>query len=415
LLTADLVHTRRRGDRLTVVPLAERDRTRARELAAAYLDLGRAHVGLTRGALLEACRAVAASARERRLARGLLKLVLDRCRFEEGTALEPAALRAELFTAAAEARRNESTRDGFDRTTLVAAAAARRGVSADEIERALYADLPDAHLLREFDALSPEALVTSYELAQVQAVLLRAVKVTATVRGGPAAYRYLFRRLKFLRLLHRIHRLPERRGGLPGGYAVEIDGPYALFESVTRYGLQLALAFPAIAACTDWAVAADLRWGREGRPLRFELAGRTASPPGREDALPDEVGALLAELRAADTPWRAGPSAAVLDLPGAGLCIPDLELTHATSGQTVYLEVLGFWSRQAVWQRIELVERGLPYPLVFAVSKHLRVSEEALGDEHPAALYVYNRSMSARPVLERVAAAARRFSGREGT
>ena len=64
--------------------------------------------------------------------------------------------------------------------------------------------------------------------------------------------------------------------------------------------------------------------------------------------------------------------------------MPDLELRHASAASTVYLEVLGFWSRDAVWRRVELVERGLPQRIVFAVSKHLRVSEEALDDEHPA-------------------------------
>jgi uncharacterized protein len=408
LLTADLVHTRRRGDRLTVVPLGEVDRSRARELAATYLDLARAHLGATRGALLEACRAVVVGPREQRLARGLLKLVLDRCQFEEGGGLDPAALRDELFSAAAVARRSETLGQGFDRAALLAATAAHHQVTVEEVERALYSDLPDAHLVREFQGVSPDGLVEGYDLAQVQAVLLRAVKVTATVRAAPAAYRYLFRRLKFLRLLHRIHRLPERRGGLPGGYAVEIDGPFALFESVTKYGLQLALAFPAIAACAEWALAADLRWGREARPLRFELRGETSTPLATpEDGLPEEVAALLGQLRATDTPWRAAVSATVLDLPGAGLCVPDLELTHSGSGKTVYLEVLGFWSREAVWKRVELVERGLPYPLVFAVSKRLRVSEEALGDQHPAALYVYSKTMSARAVLERVEAAIR--------
>jgi predicted nuclease of restriction endonuclease-like RecB superfamily len=347
--------------------------------------------------------------REQRLARGLLKLVLDRCQFEEGAALDPPALREELFSAAAEARRAAAP---FDRQALIAAAAERRGISSDDVERALYADLPDAHLLRQFEAVSAEALVDGYDLAQVQAVLLRAVKVTATVRAAPAAYRALFRRLKFLRLLHRIHRLPEGRGGLPAGYAVEIDGPYALFESVTKYGLQLALAFPAIAACDRWALAADLRWGREARPLRLELEG-SATGAQPEDALPDEVAVLLDQLRAAETPWRAAVSDAVLDLPGVGLCVPDLELRR--DGQRVYVEVLGFWSRDAVWKRVELVERGLPYPLVFAVSKRLRVSEEALGDQHPSALYVYGKTMSARALLERVEAAAERIRrGGEG-
>ena len=53
------------------------------------------------------------------------------------------------------------------------------------------------------------------------------------------------------------------------------------------------------------------------------------------------------------------------------------------AGAPVYLEVLGFWSREAVWRRVELVERGLPHRILFAVSKHLRVSEAALDDELP--------------------------------
>ena len=55
-----------------------------------------------------------------------------------------------------------------------------------------------------------------------------------------------------------------------------------------------------------------------------------------------------------------------------------------------------------------MVEAGLPHPIVFAVSKHLRVSEEVLGSDTPAALYVYARTMKARAVLERVEAVAGR-------
>ncbi|MGA9657248.1 MAG: DUF790 family protein, partial [Polyangia bacterium] len=83
MLTADMVHVRRRGDRLVVVPVSDEERPRALELATAYLDLARGHVGQTRGALLDACRAVDVEPREQRLARGLLKLALDRCEFEE--------------------------------------------------------------------------------------------------------------------------------------------------------------------------------------------------------------------------------------------------------------------------------------------------------------------------------------------
>jgi predicted nuclease of restriction endonuclease-like RecB superfamily len=83
-----------------------------------------------------------------------------------------------------------------------------------------------------------------------------------------------------------------------------------------------------------------------------------------------------------------------------GLCVPDLVFTHRDSGARVYLEVLGFWSRDAVWRRVELVERGLPHRILFAVSDRLRVSEAVLGGEAPGALYVYKGVMSARAVEE---------------
>jgi hypothetical protein len=73
------------------------------------------------------------------------------------------------------------------------------------------------------------------------------------------------------------------------------------------------------------------------------------------------------------------------------------------SGRIVLCEVLGFWSRQAVWRRIELCAQGLPHPMVFAVSKNLRVSEEALPEELPAALHVYAHTISPKALLDRAA------------
>lgn len=396
-----MVHVRRRGDRLLVVPVAPEAQPRALELAAAYLDLAGAHLGQTRGALLEACRGVDVQPSEQRLARGLLKLVLDRCTFEESTGLDTVELRRTLFARAAQARR-ESQSAEFDRARILADEASERQCPVEGLETALFADLPDAHKLCQASLPAPEALLAQYHLAQHQAVLLRAQSVSASVwNATPAATRDLFRKLKFLRLLYRIEPLPKR-----AGYRLEIDGPYSLFESVTKYGLQLALALPSLIACDRYAIEADVRWGKDRRPLRFGLRGGQENPgeaaPTAGAQLPDEVEALLRDLSALPGPWRPAISQAILDLPGAGQCVPDLEFVHQETGQTAYLEVLGFWSRDAVWKRIELARQGLPHPVLFAVSKHLRVSEAALDADVPAALYVYARSMSAPTIMQRI-------------
>src|SRR4030095_12873298 len=101
-------------------------------------------------------------------------------------------------------------------------------------------------------------------------------------------------------------------------------------------------------------------------------------------------------------PWTARPAQELVDLPGAGVLVPDLELCHRDGKRRVLLEVLGFWSRDAVWRRIELAPQ-LKTPMIFAVGKQLRVSEAALPEDLPAALYVYPRTMSARALVERAA------------
>ncbi len=384
---------------MTVVPLAEAERPRARELAATALLLVRAHVGLPRGALLEAWSQVAIAPTENRLARGLFKLALDACEFEEGAGLDPVELRREIFTQAAAVR--GSGRD-FDRAVVLADIAQAHGLDVDAIEEALYSDLPTAHVLRKADLPSPDGLLAQHDLASHQSILLRAVKVQARVFSASAGgYRALFRKLKFHRLLHTITELD--RGA---GYAIDLDGPMSLFEQTTKYGLNLALTLPAIMACDTWEVRADVRWGKDRRPVRYHLRGGRESSASNNAGLPDEVAALLADLRQQESPWQVSPSEAILALPGLGVCVPDLEFVHRGSGQRVFLEVLGFWSRAAVWKRVEMAEAGLPFPVVFAVSKHLRVSEEVLPADARAALYVYARAMNARAVLERVEAVA---------
>src|SRR5262245_5337317 len=77
LLTADLVHARRRGQELRVVPLDRNRRARAVDLAAAYLAIARSHEGRTRDEIEEAWGGVEVPSHERRLADGIRKLIED--------------------------------------------------------------------------------------------------------------------------------------------------------------------------------------------------------------------------------------------------------------------------------------------------------------------------------------------------
>jgi predicted nuclease of restriction endonuclease-like RecB superfamily len=371
------------------------------------IDCVTREVGQTREELLDALEAVDATPRDRRIKDGLVKLALDRCAFDVPDDLDPEATRREVFLRASAARATLGPFARFDRGSVVSEVAREQGVTTEAIENALFADLRGAHRLLAFDAPSSEALVAAYEHGQAQAVLLRATKVTVDVRATSAgALRSLFRRLKFLRLLHAITKTGE-------GCRIVIDGPFSLFESVTKYGLQLALMLPAFEECGAFSLLADVRWGKDRTALTFRLEGgsETTVCPTRA-TLPDEVDALVRSFKTLGTAWRVAPNAKILELPGIGLTIPDLVFERGGKAdwprETIYLEVMGYWSRAAVWRRVELVQSGLGERILFAVSSRLRVSEEVLDGDLPGALYVYKGTMSARVVADRLEILTRR-------
>jgi predicted nuclease of restriction endonuclease-like RecB superfamily len=411
VLTAELVGARRRGDELRLAPTDEVRRERIATLAAALTARAREEVGHLRDDVEEALRQTATALEEggdRRLCAAVGKLVRDGLRFEEIAGETATELRRELFTQAAASRRGGPA--PFDRAAFLDAFARARGTTAPALEAALYADRPGAQRLLAVEVPAPALLAAGFTICEAQAVLLRAAKVVAEVEAGDAAlYRRLFRTLKFLRLLPVITRLDQTRAG----YRVEMDGPLSLFQGGGRYGLSLALALPAIAGCDRWSIDADVRWGAERRPLRFRLAGETsaavATPgdPQPGDALPDELGTFVAAFERAGSDWRIDRAPAILDLPGAGLCVPDLCFVRAADGARVHFELLGFWSREAVFRRVDLVRAGLPHKILFAASKSLRVGEALLDDAPSAALYVFSRVLNVRTILdhlERIAA-----------
>ena len=394
MLTADLVRATKRNGNLHVTPLTGKLLQRAAELGETYLGLALAHLGAAHHELKAAWSAVEVAPREAKLAAGLLKLIEDACELEAESEIDPRTLRSELFQRAAERRRTLADEQRFDRSAPLADVSAAHALSAEQLERALYSDLRAEHRLLQAPELSAAELLARYDLAQLQAVLLRAVKVSALVRcKTPEGYRELFRKLKFRRLMFRVQKEDD-------GQRIEIDGPFSLFESVTKYGLQLALMLPALFAADQVELQAELRWGKAKSPLKFTLAHEGAAPDTSTGVrLPDEVEALLAQFKSRREGWSAQPSTAIFDAPGVGLSVPDLCFSHV-SGERIYLEVLGYWSREAVFRRLDLVRAGLREKILFAASQRLRVSEDLLAEHPSGALYVYKGSLSPKAIVE---------------
>jgi predicted nuclease of restriction endonuclease-like RecB superfamily len=393
VISPDLVRVRKRNGVLALATVSPDARDRARALAEQVLAVIRAGVNQTRNVVEEDLSALESTPQEKKLLSALKKLALDDSTFDSNAALDAPSLRREVFSRAAVVRQELAFGARFDRDAVVAEVAQSLGITPEALESGLYSDLRSAERLLKAPSYDADGLLARHARAEVQAVLLCSVRVVALVRCASAdQYRALFHKLKFRQLLFQLS------SESAGGYRIEIDGPYSLFESVTKYGLELALLLPALESCDSVKLSADLRWGKKREALKFSIDLNQAealepTPPR------DEIKNLLEAFSAAGN-WRAEAAQEVLDLPGIGLCVPDLCFTNQRTGEQVLCEVLGFWNRQAVWRRVELVEKGMATKIVFVVSARLRVSEEVLGDAESAALYVYKGTINPK-ALER--------------
>jgi predicted nuclease of restriction endonuclease-like RecB superfamily len=399
LLTSDLVQVRRKGELVEPRWLDPARRARLLPTATALVAVAAGGVGRTRDELEPAWQAIPASVRDRVAAAGLRKLVDDRCTWEGGDEAAAQALRAEVFSAASAARLSLGPGDAFDRGAILAAAAERRGEAVEAIERGLFADLRSAERLIAFEAIAPERLFDQYDLGLAQAVLLRATRVEVEIRGeGPERLRRLFRAASFHGLIHVVR-------PIEGGVRIELDGPMSLFDAVQRYGLKLALFLPHVLGCADFSLRADLLWGPSRERRRFVLdasAGIATREAAPVPALRAEVAALLEAWPSVGSGWAARACETVIALPGEVVVAPDVAFESATTGEVVFLEVFGFWSRAAVFSRVEQIRRGLGGRMILAVGKHLRVSEELLGEDDAGEIHVFKTALSARAILERL-------------
>jgi predicted nuclease of restriction endonuclease-like RecB superfamily len=394
VISPDLVRVRKRNGVLSLAAVKPDAHVRARALAEQVLAVLAASVNQTRIFVEEELSALESAPQEKKLLSALKKLALDDSTFDSNAALDAPTLRREVFSRAVVARWELAVGARFDRDAVIREVATALGMTPEALENGLYSDLRSAERLLEAPSYGADGLLARHARAEVQAVLLCSVRVVALVRCASAdQYRTLFHKLKFRQLLFQLSAEPN------GGYRIEIDGPYSLFESVTKYGLELALLLPALESCSSVELRADLRWGKKREVLTFSL--ELAQAEAFEPAPPrDEVKNLL-DAFSEGLAWRAEPATEVLDLPGIGLCVPDLCFTNQSTGEQVLCEVLGFWNRDAVWRRVELVEKGMATKIVFVVSARLRVSEEVL-DAESAALYVYKGAINAKALQRKL-------------
>ncbi|HRD49944.1 MAG TPA: DUF790 family protein [Candidatus Contendobacter sp.] len=386
MLPSDLLFSHQRGAQIYPRFLRREQQVWAEQVLA----LIREHQHRTRGELQAALRALEGDSPDYRIVRGFAHLALNAAEFTLATGeLEPEALRREVFTLAAE-------RGGYGETQareVLEAVAPRYQLETETLREALYADLPEYHLLTVLPDFTPDRLVDRYNLAQAQGLLYSALCLRLTAhRNVPGEYRRLFRHLKFHGLMYAVE------GHLDDGYQIYVDGPASLFRQTRKYGLQMAVFLPALLRVSRWEMEAVLQ--RDGQELSYRIDSQ--SPLKSLDAAPPAYDSLLEETFARrweklNTPWTLEREVEIVDLKGT-VFVPDFALRHP-DGRIAHVEIMGFWHPDYLRRKLDKLRRAAMPNLIVAVSERLNVGAEDFQDV-PGPVLFFKGKLEPRAVLE---------------
>ncbi len=369
------------------------------------LAVYRARLGHARGHVRNAARLALEGLRPDRI-EPVVKLLDDMATYEWPSPGRAAGRRVEVFERAAAG--HPLLEAAAVRSVLGAAFAPPPTDHATAVA-ALYADYPEFHRLVAVptDYTAP-ALRADYDLAQAQALLYSATRVT--VEAG-RDFKHILRYARLARLLYRVERLGggatagspwDRVGSTVGAwraadtYRFVLDGPSSILRRTRAYGVDFARFLAALVRLGDWRLRADIELRRGWRPLSFALTSadalgqRLAAPPEFDSDLEAAIARKFGHARGGWTLVREG---AVLEA-GGSLIVPDF-VFHHEDGTTVALEIVGYWTPEYLADKLKRLAAVREMNLIVAVPRALAVRAGTL----PASVLPFKRRLLLRDLM----------------
>ena len=293
------------------------------------------------------------------------------------TSVQGAELRKKVFRWAAQKHPLVTSPDRlFESSEQVAKQqiANELGMSWGQIERALFADVMQFHLLSKFEGYaSAGELLARYNVAQSQAVLYDAVSMVVWAKED---FKLILRYAKLARLMHTIQRRSD------GTYLISLDGPTSVLRDTRRYGIAFAKFLPALLACSGWKMNAVIQHRRSSWQNQFCLSpadGLTSNVKTAElfDSRLEENFAN----RWGDEPrngWRLIREGEIL-FHHQKVFVPDFAFVH-DSGRRVLMEIVGFWTPEYLEEKLRTLSTFSEHRLILAVADSIDWPSEQIND-----------------------------------
>lgn len=268
--------------------------------------------------------------------------------------------------------------------------------SWEDVRDGLFADVIDNHRLQSFAGFeSPRALLSRYNVAQVQAALFSAVSLTVETA---ADFKRILRAARLSRLMHTLS------SPRPGVWRIELTGPASVLRETRRYGVLMARFLPALISCSDWSMRAVMENRGWSRSLRLELSsadGLKSHLPA-DDLFDSSLEAEFAEKWGPDERdgWKLLREAEILHR-GQKTFVPDFVLQHV-SGRRVLMEIVGFWTPEYLTARLETLRIFRDVPILLAIPES--TVQHFDSQQGAAVIMRYKTKIVVKQVLEALAA-----------
>ena len=370
MLTHDLLRFRNLSGYVKPMFLDENDR-KTLDLAAELLETWRVGVEGYRKETETAINALAARWTDLKLPKGLSKVIADACQFSGDDSAAFPEERAKLFLASAELLKSDVqlSPEMFRQTVFQRAGSMFR-------ETPIYADLPDFEMISSVPDWTPQELITRYNCVLAQSLLLYSSSLEITAEEpDPAKLRRFFKQLRFLRLLATVSMDQDRQGNTRR-IKVYIDGPAAILENGTKYGLQLASFFPAILQLQSWKMSSMVKPGTHELKFVLDSKSNLRGHFGNLSAyIPEEIRMFVTHFRNTSDHWKIIPDAPpFLNLGGQAFLFPDL--TFSDGEKMIHLELFHKWHEGQLKDRLEFLEKNPDYPMLIGIDRSLFPKKE---------------------------------------
>ena len=276
---------------------------------------------------------------------GLLKLLMDRCEFDEpGDYVLTERWRLVEIAEEIRAKGAWTKRAEFEEMML-ARAGGDLGVSRDQ----LFADHPSKRKCLKFRDISAEDLVDKYNVSLVQTLMLFADEVKIKVFGSSLVEkRAVFRHLKFHGLMTEVDVNKDAKE-----LVLHLSGPLRLFLKSNTYGIRLARFLPTILHLKEWQIDADIHL--KNKRLTLSLDQTAPLKPHKNRGLagytPEEYSAVMTAFNEDDHSWRMSVSEDFVHVGKQSYCFPDFEVTK--DKQAVHVELFHPWHKGQILSRVQ--------------------------------------------------------------